>query len=116
MITAYIEKFKKTGEMWLTVMHDDEESSFPIREDEVQPILQACINWLDRKQYIKKKITNTSFISVGKGRIIIHISCGNSAESQYTYYHRVEIGLNEAFKDFINNFDSGLYPKLIRNL
>ena len=67
-------------------------------------------------QYIKKKITNTSFISVGKGRIIIHISCGNSAESQYTYYHRVEIGLNEAFKDFINNFDSGLYPKLIRNL
>ena len=47
MVKAKIEEDKDGKGLWLVVESEDESATaFPITKDEVQPIMQACIDFL----------------------------------------------------------------------
>ena len=68
--------------------------------------------------YIKNKVKNVYLVNVGQTKLEVFIrrpvKLLDSFYPQFCTHFTIYFG--KIFEEFIKNFDSGLYPKLIRNL
>lgn len=55
--TAHIENEDDTGALWIVIQNNETKTHLPIQADEVELIIDACEDWLERESQKQIKVT-----------------------------------------------------------